>query len=191
MRDRVTEAILLVLGVLMGIPVGVIITNWPTTSTTFFEIRLVQIIQLVLTVLLAVFIAYIVQSSVRKDLRRLEMISEVINTFQNMINEIFNLGDSYIRKPNREKQREILGALKKAGNKLSVIKDMKEHTAGRKFIKYEGHLTKDFWAFKRALTESPFGAKHPKYKPEDYRKFQSKYMLLSGRLHKTMFTLYD
>ena len=189
MKNRAAEVIVLVLAVLIGITLGVLITNWPATSPIFLEMRLIQIIQLLITVLLAIFIAYFVQTLVSKSLRKREMISELISRFQSKISDVFNLGDSYIREPDREKQQRIISSLKAASMMLGVIEDIRKDKVGRGLIQYDG-LKKDFLEFKEALTDSPFGEKDPIYGENAYRKFELKYTTLSHLLHKTIFMLY-
>jgi len=177
-------------GMLIGIPLGVIITNQCALSSVFLEVKLIQLIQLLMTLLIAIFLTYFINMLVNRDLKKSDIVCNLIDTYQNKLSDIFILGESYFQNADYEKQREIISSLKTASILLSIIIELKMDKHNKKFINYDG-LWNDFIKFKIILTNSPFGEKNPKYSLEVIYNFESKYKLISGKLYNCKLKLYS
>jgi len=149
-----------------------------------------QILQLLLTILIAVFIVYFINSLVNRDLKKRDIIFDLINTFQNGITEIFTLGNSYIIQPDLEKERRIKSSFKAASILLSVIKDIKRDELMEKIFE-DDRLVNHFFKFKIFLTDSPFGEKEPAYSESDVNDFQHKYGILLSYLYRCKLKIYS
>lgn len=190
MQNKIASLLLIILGVLVGIPIGVIIINWGIAGSSFLEVKLIQILELLLTILIAVFVVYFINSLVNRDLKKRDILFDLINAFQDRIAEIFTLGNNYIKQPDLEKERTIKSSFKAARILLSVIKDIKKDELVEKILE-DDRLVNHFLEFKISLTDSPFGEKQPAYSESDLKEFQHRYEILSGDLYRCKLKIYS
>ncbi|MBN1907110.1 MAG: hypothetical protein JW927_18670 [Deltaproteobacteria bacterium] len=177
-------------GILIGIPLGIIITNSCSVNSPFLDVKLIEIIQLILTFIIAVFITYIINSVVNRESKKVEQIYMLIDNFHSKIIEISTIGISYMNNPDDEKATNILSLIKTAGNLLSTIYGLKKHVVVKKLLD-SNDLHRDYIKLKYLLTGPPFKEIDQYYSFQQKEKFERQYMLLSNKLYDYKINMYS
>ncbi len=177
-------------GLLIGILAGVIIAGNCVGDPSFLKIKLIEIIQLCVTILIAIFFTYIIHSLVSRNIRKSDMVFDLLNTFQTQISGLFVLGERYMRDPKQEEQSAILSSIKAASVSLGVINDLRNENVWRKILHYDS-VMRAFREFKAALTDSPFGEKDREYPLATIRRFESRYKTISAHVYQAKLRLFS
>ncbi|NKE71858.1 hypothetical protein [Candidatus Manganitrophus noduliformans] len=174
---------------MMGIAIGSAISYWNLINSSFFQVRMLEIVQLTVTVSIAVFVTYFINSKINHEIKKKEMLNDLISRFQNHLTDVVDLGYDYMENPNKEKERSIIRKFKNLGVLLSIIKDIK--TSEDESLKYDETLYLDYIKLKGSITDTPFGQKGPKYSEEAKRKVEDHYCSLLNRLYECKLKLYS
>jgi len=88
--------ITMVIAFALGVLLGCSLSNWFVIRPDFFKVRLIEMIQLVAALVIAVFITYIVRSRLGHEMKKRELFYDLINRFQQNLNDVMDQGYLYI-----------------------------------------------------------------------------------------------
>lgn len=173
----------------LGILIGSIFPTWYYFKTSFYDVKLIEIVQIVVTILIAFFATYFISSKINNNVKKREIASELLLKFQDNLTNVLELGYEYIALPDDIKRKKIVNMFKKASMLLGIIIDVKKKN--KSLIKYEESFYEDFLKFKDALTDTPFGQKTPKYSEERIVQLHDNYEVLLKKLYECKINLYS
>lgn len=122
----------------------------------FFEIRLFEIIQLTVTIIIATGFSYFINRKLGNNGKINELIDESLKCLKNQINEIFHLALEYMQSPNKELENKILSLLKIAGGQINLAERLKDEKS-LSALNIDSDFKLKFFSFKESITDTPFG----------------------------------
>jgi len=182
----------------IGFLIGIQFADWKLLKVDcaqsiekyFLSVRLIEIVQLAVTLFIAFFISYIINKKINDDLKKKEIINDILTKIHDNISEIGKTGNDYMDKPSILKGKEILKIFRISSNYLGIIKDLrKEHK-----IEHFENLKDSFFSLKSALTDTPFGVspiEKVKYSEDKKNKFHESYNFVLTELYKCKLELYS
>ena len=180
-RNKLEISIIFFTGLLSGIFIGCIVSNWPFLKNEFFDIKLIEIIQWITSVGIVILLTYLVTEKINNDFKKKELILEVMSNFQQKITDVFNLGNDYINSPDTNKESQILQYFKNSSSLLSLIINIKSERLIKETKELEG-LKWSFWSFKKALTDTHFRSKNKRYTEDEVSAFHKTYDSLTDKI---------
>ena len=177
----------IIIGVLAGINIGLIVSYWDSIKITC-NIRLADIIHITVIILIAIFVSYVVSTKINYNVKRKEILSDIISDLQSKLGDIIKTAYDYMHEANKTKEIEINRLFKQSSNLLGTLHHIKKSNSE---LIIDKSLHAAFLAFKKALTDTPFGQKKPKYSEEIINQIHSKYVLISSKLNECKLHLYD
>jgi len=81
--------------------------NWCSVGTNFYNVRLIEIMQLFATGIIAIYIAFMVGSNIQNDQKRRDVLNDLIKKYQDDLNKLMDICYDYTSNPAREKERNI------------------------------------------------------------------------------------
>jgi hypothetical protein len=152
-----------------------------TTYNNLFEVRLIEVIQVEVTILLALFVSYFLNTVASFSVKRREIFNSLLADFQNELRLILEYSYDYIKNPHKEKEGEIKRKFKQASISISSLYSIaREH---KDIIHLNNDFKKNYLQLKRLVTDSPFGESNPKYTEDSILKIQTTYGALLKILH--------
>jgi hypothetical protein len=104
------------------------------------------------------------------------------------LGDIIKSGYSYLPNANKEKEIEITRLFKQSSALLGTLVQINKLN---KELNIDKSLHNAFLAFKKALTDTPFGQENPRYSEERINQIHSEYNLLRSKLNLCKLHLYD
>lgn len=188
MKNKALLGFVFVGGIAWGTVIGCLLPMWCHVGQTFYSMRLIELVQLLVTIILAFVIVYFVTRNVGRDLKRREMLSELVSKVQNELSALFRMGNEYIEEPDKKKGKRILIMIKNISMLLAIVQK------GAKLLaedESEEWIYQDFIMFKKALTDTPFGKEKPDYSEEMVNTIEERYNVLCKGLHGLRLRIYS
>lgn len=156
--------------------VGAIISGsmiyWSVVTESFYKMRLIEVAQLAVTIVAAIFITYYVQARIKNKMKKKEVFIDYLTQLQNHLQTANAAIMDYVHSPKQEKEKKVLHAFKDLSAFLGIISEIKRSFNGS-FDEKE--LVIKLFKFKEAATDLPFKGKAPKYDDETVLRIQSAY----------------
>lgn len=184
MQNIIKLSVLLVL-----ILLGSAIYHYAFDQSEFYNVRLVEVVRIVVLLFMAGFISYAVHDRLNINNKRKEIIAELITDFQAKITEIFKLSDDYFEQPDVNRQRKIMVNFTTANSLLNILTEENEELIKTMDIR-RFNITNNYLQFKRVVTDSPFASKSPTYSINEKIKLMKYYGHLIKKLQKIKIQIY-
>ena len=184
--------LIIIIGILcffLGTLFGCLLPSWGRIGPFFFDIKLIEIIQLSVTILIALTVSYFISGRIGRDLKKRDLVSDLVSRIQSSLSETLSLSYEYINKPDKEKGKKVIINFKNLSMLLGIMSDVMK--SDEKLLDYEDSLHGDFLKFKEAVTDTPFGQKKPVYSSDRIDKVQERFNVMSKRLHECKMKLYS
>jgi hypothetical protein len=178
----------LALALLIGMAI-ILAKKWGTIEPNFYSVKITDLAQFVITVLVAVFITCFIAHRNNLDLKQCEIMSGLIDELRHDIRDIFLLGKKYIQEKNKESEIQLRQQIQAASQLLSIVLELQKGCGLSGNRDFEKVCKKEFIGFKKALTDSPFGERG-KYPEAQISKFYLKYHHLVRTLYSYKLSLY-
>jgi len=176
-----------VIGFIIGFILKGIFENWQTLQLTFFNITIIDVAQLLITIMIGCYITYYISNKISTEQKRKEIILNQTEEFAQSIREIYKTTCEYIAKPTNEKARIILAKFKNASFFIDAI----EKKLTKKILKH--HITNcqfQFLSLKASITDVPFMAKDSKFCDKDIANINEIYKRLYFAVDEFKFKIY-
>ena len=187
-RNIFFVTLLLLIALVVGLLIGSIIPQWTNVESSFYKVRIIEIGQLILPILVAILVSYVISGRITFDMKSREIIIEILSRLQEHLSDVLDIGYEYVKSPNAEKEKKILKLLKDISSLLGLIKEVgisKNIQISDLMLHYE------FWKFKKALTDTPFKNKSPVYEPSRLDIIQSEYDLLTKKIYECKLRIFQ
>lgn len=185
----IKNILLAVIIFLIGIAAGTTIANWQLIIPTFFQLRFIEIVQTIIALTIALFITYYVNSRVGQNLKKREILCELLSDIEGKVNEALTLGYDYLQEPTAGRQSEINRCFKHLSIMISIIKGTEK--PGKKCLAHDATIHQKFLKFKGSLTDKPFSTKTMPTSDTLLANIQSAYSSLLKTLYEYKLTLYS
>jgi hypothetical protein len=183
--------IILVVGLIFAFFVGLFssscIIQWWVIKPGFFSVRLIEILQLVIGVVIAIFVAYYLSTRTHNEQRQKQIKADFLDGVSNLAREIYSDALEYMDNPCLSKSRALLLRFDELVVRLSFFDDKKELGDG---------INKDkiklaFFEFKESVTGGQFYGKKAVFTSENKRLCVNKHTSFSTELLIAKFGLYN
>ena len=155
----------------------------------FFKVRLVEIVQIVVTFLIAVYITYRINSIVNLDIKKREVVGDLLKDFQKDLTTTLQRVYSYINKPNETDKIFISQGFKQLSIMLYVLYEIKKDKKNK--LDIDVSLKQYLWTFKKHATGHTFGGSSVNYSDENKMKIESSYSVLQRDISLCRVKLYS
>ena len=145
-------------------------TPWPTT--------LISIIQIGVQLLIALWIAYYVNTSTSSEAQRRELLLQMIKRVEEKTSDAFDAWRNYTEEPTKQRMEVLLFRLKRASADLGVLIGQMKLRGEEEFLESLGHLKLSLFDVKTAWTESIY--------PEKTAMYSTDYIRLGFRSYDTL-----
>jgi hypothetical protein len=148
------------LSFLIGLVIGVLFElgiQKHYICTSFYEIRLYEIINTITVIIIAVFVTYFVNRKTNYEIKKKEILVNLLNDIKGTVSEIQRLNSEYISAPNVKLYSGIMLRFKELAMKIGSM----ENVSIKGFV--YSNLVDAFFRYKKATTDTPFGQKKPRY----------------------------
>ena len=157
----------------------------------FWEVRFVEVVELVLTIALAIFATYFITAKLaQQDARRHLVVSIFDQVIENLA-RVNDAGSAYMdAEPGERKaaeERRIVNSLQQVSLSLSLLRDVyqqRDYPAS-----WDEKIGPAFLRYKSLLTDSPFGTKED-YDSRTRTSINSAYFDLAGLVHRVKLRSY-
>ncbi len=157
LNNKVILFVIILFIFMLGFIIGCLFSNWNIVKSTFFEVKITELVQIVLTFIIAFFITSFVMKRTSNEQRRREIVLDLASKLHKYIDSIFEIGCRFLEKPNDKDKYNILSRLRDAGNLLHIIEKIKKSKCSKELEGFDVSNIKNlFFEFKRELTDSPF-----------------------------------
>lgn len=185
--------IYLLVGLLAGGIITVSITKWSFLKDDFFKIKLIEILQIITTLSIALFITFFIGTKINYDIKKKEIFVGLLERFKKDLSEVFSLINEYINiekddmMQTRGEEKKILVKFTELSCTLAIIVDPRY----KDLIKEQEYLLKAFIQFKAVVTDNPFGSQKTKFLKGKDSVISEKYRYLLRRVYNTTLLLYS
>lgn len=190
MRSKLSLIVTALIFLIIGFLTGAVYVNWCNVSHTFFNITITDLAQIGLTLIIAIFITYLINRRASKEFKRSEIVLDIIERTIDRINKIFENGIMYMRNNKINTEPDLLGDHKKLGSLISLLNDLNKKYKISGIKKDLELLKKEYFSFKRLLTDSPFGENKRKYDKSIIGKYEDQYLSLIRLLYIMKMNIY-
>jgi MFS family permease len=179
----------IVIAFMAGLIIASLIYRWNLVADSFYSVRLIEIVQIAATLLIAIFITYFIQSKLSHNIKKREIISELFSMFERNTTELHDMACLFLQETDEKYKYRITANFKKLGILLSIIKKTKKPKDD--ILIDSKSLLKAYFGFKEAITDKPFS----KFSETDRDKLgaavSSAYQDLLLKVYKCRFDLYS
>lgn len=123
----------------------------------FYDITLLQIIDLLVKIILGISVAFLISKKVNYLLRKKELMISCVSEYEKQIVLPYDLFLSLSIKPSSAKQRDVLAAFRRASNALEVFRELTVDISEPQLKSMAKDCYTDFLRLKTAITDTPAG----------------------------------
>jgi uncharacterized protein YacL len=152
--------------------------KWDSIKDDFFKINLTNILQIISTLLVALFFSSIVTEKNSNNSKLKEIAINLIEEFNLNIKKIFELSTDYIKKPDEGLKKKINISFQESNYQLEDLKDLQKDGT-LKLLEIDEQFENKYLRFHQAVTGSPFGDGKPKYDVNNKKIIYDTYHILS------------
>lgn len=162
--------------------------KWGTLRGAFYEVRLVEIVQTAATVVVACLVSFVLNRRLGTGFKQRELVISAVEHLRALLKEVFSNGQTYMEDGGLNNAQVILAELKQTSMFLSFLIRLKKEVPFR--IHIGDSTTRGYWAFKKCLTDSPFGESKGVYSLQRRKNLTTLYELLVEELELCKLRLY-
>lgn len=174
---------------IVGFLVCGIVLQWEVIANTFLNVKITELFQIAITLIVGCFIAYQLSVKSSKLIKRSEIFLEFFNTLQDKVVSIYSNGRGYMSNPNSSGAMLIVSELKNLSIQISLLEKM---IANKKLD--IGLLMKDikinYLELKSIVTGNNFYNECAKYTEKEMMDFDNTYEKIMNNIFESKITLY-
>lgn len=133
-----------------------IFLHWNEMCKTFYQVKITDILQIFVTLVVGCFIALQISIKSSKTIKRNEIIFDYFNKMQEKITLIYNTADSYMRKPNKADADAVQNELKNLSVHIYLLEKIIKKNNCDNIGKLAGDIKKQYFKFKKIITGNDF-----------------------------------
>lgn len=177
--------ILFVFGLFIGLYIKI-----NSLRPDFLQLKLIELLQLLIPVVIALIIASLINRKVFISHRRSEICLSLIMEFEKKIQKVNGYMYEYFEKKKRDLEQKIVALLKESSIDLNLITNVEKKK--KKIFKYDTKIMKDaFFSFKEACTGTPFEGARKKVSEDEMNEINSKYTQLLAKTLECKLAIFE
>ena len=169
---------------------GILTTNWACLNHKFFEVSYIQVVQAVITIVIAVFITQYVSERLNNSKNIKEIVLGLFDDFKDLVRNDFKIVENYMEKPSTDLEKQILNFFTRANFELTDIQEITSHQIVVANFYLDKSIEEDLLNLKKLVTE-PFGIKKPSYSDKVKREIHSAYHCLLRKINLARFKTFE
>ena len=174
----------------LGVILGSLLCKWDKVGDDFFKFTLTDVLSILVTIGIGIFITFFLSKRTSNDFRRREVLLEMINKYQKSIERMYSIGSQYMEKLDLSTQRKVISSVKMAGINFSTLKSIMTQCQISSVEEMPNRLFKDYHNLKIVLTDTPFGQQGVTYSVGKKIKYEEKYQALINELYSIKYNLF-
>jgi len=165
MKKNIITVLISFIFLLIGFFIGVIISKWNYLKDIFYEIKLIEIIELLSSIIITLIVGYFITNKINLLSKRNDIIHNLFIKYQESFTEIYNEFNDYIKQPNEYKFNILLSSFKKSSVILNMIINAKKNKICNldQFEEDINKIKKKFREYKILITDDPMGQYSEKF----------------------------
>jgi len=180
----------LLIGLALGYLAGSTTSQWAQISRGFFDFNLPSLLNVFLTGTIAVFLTLMIRGQIEASYRRREIIGGFFDNLSAQSTSLWKDACANCSKRDSGLEQSIVNALKILSMSVTQTLKQTEMECGRQRRRVIHPLERKFLDFKRAVSDSPFGQKGPRYSRERKTRITEKYSAFLQEIQQMKITLY-
>jgi len=144
-------------------------------TSGFLHVRLIEILQILTTVVLGVILAVIVGQKLVGIQKRREIIEDLVDRYLALVKELYSITIIYIKDRTEDNRVSVLEATKLASFELSCLNDALTFLRGQERGIRESRMVDDWLGLKRSVTGDSFGAAGQSYSKSELSQIDKAY----------------
>lgn len=175
-------------GFFLGVISSSILIHWPSVRPDFFNITLVQCLQLFVTVFVGSMLSLWVHLLTSRKARCTIICDDLIDSIQAKQTEAYDVIIEYMRSPAKVKQKAVTMTLKALSCRISLLDGLCRKRPDICRTETVQIMKETYQRFKSTVTGGTFGSVNNKYKPDQFGAIDVAYQqmldtLLDARLN--------
>jgi len=175
--------IVIIITFLLGFYFSHFLNNWDSIKNTFWEIKFIDFFEVIIMLITATIITYLISNKLNSLFKRKELILTLIDNLQKELNNLFNNGYSYMHKCDKCLEGDINRFFTSTGSIISLIKKIQGKVKDYNLKRFNKSFTDNYFKFKAALTDTPFGTSATQYPLDRINEFCCLYRHLSSEIY--------
>jgi hypothetical protein len=174
---------------MVGILVCGIVLRWDVIADTFLNVRITELFQIAITLIIGCFIAYQLSVKSSKLIKRSEIFLDFFNIMQDKVISIYSNGRKYMSKPNSSAAKLIVGELRNLSIQITLLERM---IANKKLdieISIED-IKINYLMLKSIVTGNDFYNQFAKYTDKEMMDFDNTYEKIMNNIFEAKIALY-
>jgi hypothetical protein len=166
---------------------GAIFSLNPNLPKNFFDMRLIEISQLIFPLVVALLIGFYVNAKVDLGVKRREALGHLLDRAQDKLEELFGHTQEYMGTPSPELGSKVVFGFKQLSVFAQLIEQGIEEQSKFKCSK---QIVSVLLRFKKAATDSPFLTQTPQFSPWQTQRVLAEYGKLCALIHTYKMKIY-
>ena len=175
---------------IIGVISACLYLKWGVIKPHFFEFTILDLLQLVLSVIIAFFLTIFVGNHLSNRQSQKSILHDQINTLEKKISQILEVSTKYMKSPTENGAREALALFKEARAKYYFIKAFSSKHHICKDTIFDTEFEKGVIHLRSILTSKQFLTETPSYDEKTIRKFLEKYESILNKLTEYKLKIY-
>lgn len=160
---------MLVLFLLGGI-IGVVFSNNCYLDQFFSDVKITDIVQIIVTLIVAIYVTTIVNNQSSAYLKKREILIELLDNLNKEINAVHDNFQLYIGNKDDASARNILNHLKNYSVQYNYLRKLKSYDSLKGIDFVDDSLINNYLLYKSTITNSPFKTSNPEYSRDTLHK---------------------
>jgi hypothetical protein len=187
--------IVLLLASLIFLPLGIItgslLCKWNIIGDDFFKFTLTDVLTIMVTIGIGVFISFFLSRRTSNDFRRREILLEMINKYQKSVEKMYYVGSKYMDKQDLPSQRDVISCVKMVGINFSTLKNIIAQCQISSVEEVPRRIFRHYYSLKIVLTDTPFGQQGVAYSVAKKIQYEQQYQALINELYILKYNLFS
>jgi len=156
--NRLVIYLSLSVALVAGMYFGMQIANNGLWPDSFWEIKYIQVLDILISVTIAVFVVSEISKQFNYGLKQRELVAGCIDEYEKALSSAYDCFSRYAREPIKGNAQEVLRLLKAASNHLSIMIEVISSVQCSVPEHMRDKFETCFMSLKIAMTDSPFGS---------------------------------
>lgn len=164
--------------------------QWDVVARTFWAVKITDVLQIVVTIVIGCIIAYQISVKSNKTIKRSDVFLEFFNKVQENVISIYNDSGCYMQKPDKNAAKTVIKDLRNLSIQISLL----ERLLGNNY-KNVRHLVitikNNYFELKATITGNHFNDTRAKYSEEEKRDLDKVYEKIMNNIYDAKISIYD
>lgn len=181
-----------VIGLIVGVLGMLVLSQWALVAPAFFQINIVQCLQLLVTLVVGTVLSLWVQAISGNRARLMRVYESLLDAIECKLGEAYDECGSYMRgtQKTKAKQRDVVAKLKVLSFRISLCEKADVAKGGRQIRSMATSLKQQYQSMKSTVTGGTFGRADSTYTAEEIAAVDKAHEEMTGCLLNARLTLH-